>query len=120
MYSLISEEAFSQEWTKFSVDDLITEESRKALIELPDTDMAVLLSLGVEVEIFNKTFSLRINREYECARVDNIARLKEKARVLDIGDTIKVGFVPGNGSNVGKYFDIISKDSPLKEDQATS
>ena len=45
--------------------------------------------------------------EIECARVENLVRTKEKVSILDIGDEIKIVYIPGNSQPKGKYVDRI-------------
>lgn len=53
----------------------------------------------IGIDLWGSKFKLPIRRVYVCAKILNYKRIKEKLQVLDIGDSLKVTFVPGSGGN---------------------
>lgn len=63
--------------------------------------------VNVGLLIFEKPYNISIERIYKSVQIENLERLKEKARLGDIGDTIKVICVPGDYEDMISYVDIL-------------
>ena len=94
-------------WDKFDFSFVLTEEVRERICELEDVTYGLAYSAEATFSVFDTELKLPIIREIECARVENLVRAKEKVSILDIGDEIKIVYVPGNSQPKGKYVDRI-------------
>lgn len=109
LYNLIKGKNYG-ETEKIELKTKITEELRKRILEFTDMNYAIAYSGEVTFSFFNRNFTLPIIRKFECVKVKNLSRLKEKASILDIGDQIKIVYVPGGDKNKCSYTDsILSK-----------
>ena len=94
---------------EFSFD--LTEELRQSLSGLKNTDYILKYSAIDILTLFNQEFHLPITREIECVTLEEPNRLKKKLSVLDVGDQIKIMFIPGQNRNKCRYTDIISVEN---------
>ena len=92
---------------KTNRDLVLTEEVRERICELEDVTYGLAYSAEATFSVFDTELKLPIIREIECARVENLVRTKEKVSILDIGDEIKIVYIPGNSQPKGKYVDRI-------------
>ena len=72
-----------------------------------------LYTFTLEVELFNQKFSIPMKREIRAAKFQNLVHIKEKAKILDIGDIITIQFAPDmtNGNNT--YCDSLDNEAEL-------
>lgn len=110
IYDLLVD-GFHGETAKFDFEFELTEEVKKKIFELKNMDYAIAYSAEGTFSVFNQEFKLPIVREIECVRVDNLSRLKEKVSILDIGDRVKIVYVPGKNRDKCKYTDHIQTDA---------
>lgn len=96
---LICDGVCQSEWDELFCDLDIDEQMKKDLLHASNKEYRIQRDGTVKLDLWGKRFTLPISRIYFCAKIDNYEKLKQKLEVLDIGDTIKVKFVPGTGGN---------------------
>lgn len=62
------------------------------------------------MDIYGRKFNLSAIRRFDSVVYQNLERLKQKAIVLDVGDDIKISFLPGESEN-GTWQDSLNKES---------
>lgn len=63
----------------------------------------------VDVELFEQHFSFLMKREIRSAKFKDIKRVKQKIEVLDIGDLLKIDFVPDETDGANLYIDTLAQ-----------
>lgn len=107
VYEMIENGAYRGHWTSMEFSFRVSEEVKERISENTNAHYWLQYSFLTDIELFGEKFQLPIQRKVECAVVYDLEKLKAKAQVLDIGDTIKVKFIPGNGNETGKYIETI-------------
>ena len=95
---------------KFDFSFELCDENRPRLLSLTETDYVLGYSAEGTFSIFNQKLIVPIFREIECVKVENLGRLKEKIRILDNGDQVKIVYVPGTGKKTCDYVDRIKTE----------
>lgn len=98
---------FTGSWDKFDFKFVVSIETKERIMSLSDTAYTLAYSGKTAFYLFDQEFTIPIFREIEAAKVENLNCLKKKVEVLDIGDEIKVTYVPGVSGSKGKYIDKI-------------
>lgn len=94
--ALIRGDVCKAKWKTLSCDFEIDEKIKKASFDL---EYGFQHDANIEIDLWGSKFVLPIRRLYVCVKIDHPERLKQKLQVLDIGDVIKITFVPGSGGN---------------------
>jgi hypothetical protein len=94
-------------WRKFEFKYNLTEETKLRIEELTDQPYVLFYTGTVSFEIFDQIFTLPVIRKIPNAKVLNLEKTKRKSEVLDVGDEIKIQYVPKGEK--GEYIDQIYK-----------
>jgi len=86
-------------WSKLDFSLTLTEELKQRLAEVDDTKFTLSYVGNVTVAFYGKSYELSVVRTFDSVVYQDIERLKKKAEILDVGDTIKLVFLPGDGEN---------------------
>ena len=97
-------------WKKHDLKLILGEETSKRINEMKDESYALLISGDVSFSIFDADLSLPIQREIVGARVEGLDRLKQKLTLFDVGDEVKISFIPSDDQVEGIYIDRIKSD----------
>lgn len=87
------------EWSTFSCDFNIEEKIKETFLDPSNKEYKIQFDTTVELNLWGNKLLIPIRRLYICAKIENNKKLKQKIEVLDIGDSIKVTFIPGSGGN---------------------
>lgn len=87
------------DWNQLVCNLDIDEEIKKTFLSSPGKEYTIQRDGTIGIDLWGSKFKLPIRRVYVCAKILNYKRIKEKLQVLDIGDSLKVTFVPGSGGN---------------------
>ena len=98
---------FTGSWDKFDFKFIISQETKDRILSLIDTAYTLAYSGEGSFSLFEQEFTIPIFREIESAKIENLSHLKKKIEVLDVGDEIKVTYIPGVSGSKGKYIDKI-------------
>lgn len=98
---------FTGSWDKFDFKFIISQETKDRIMSLNETAYTLAYSGEGFFSLFEQEFTIPIFREIESAKVEDLSRLKKKIEVLDVGDEIKVTYIPGVSGSKGKYIDKI-------------
>lgn len=96
---------------KFDFSFSLTEKTRTKILEMKETNFVLAYSIEGSISLFNHEFEIPIIREIDCVRIDKLDHLKEKIRVLDVGDQVRMVYVPGEGREDCLYTDRINVES---------
>lgn len=75
----------------------LTKELKKRIVETDNTKFVLSYLGSITVPVYGKSYELSVIRTFDSVVYQDIEHLKKKADVLDIGDTIKLVFLPGDG-----------------------
>ena len=109
LYSLINGEECTGSWSKLDFSMALTEELKQRISESDDTKFALSYVGSINVSFYGKSYELSVIRTFDSVVYQDIERLKKKAEILDVGDTIKLVFLPGSKEN-GTWRDRINTD----------
>lgn len=97
--ALIRGEESTGGWSKLEFDLTLTEDLKQKIAESDNLKFTLSYVGSISVTLFDKAYELSAIRVFESVVYQNIERLKQKAAVLDVDDTIKLTFLPGDGEN---------------------
>lgn len=89
----------------------IEEGKRKELLALISAKHKLVFSTHIEVELFDKTLTIPLHREAPCVAVAEPEKILEKIKVLEVGDILKLTFVPGNSEKMIKLEDSLASEN---------
>ena len=107
--ALIEGEECIGNWTKLEFSMALTEELKERLLETKDTKFSLSYVGSVTMSFYGKSYELSAIRSFDSVVYQDIEKLKKKAEVLDVGDSIKLTFLPGEGES-GTWRDCINYD----------
>lgn len=97
--SLIDGKEVTGSWSKLEFSMTLTEELKQRIAEMDDTQFALSYVSNITVSFYGKSYELPAIRRFDSVVYQDIEHLKKKAEVLDIGDIIKMVFLPGDGDS---------------------
>lgn len=97
-------------WTKFEFVIPLTDKFRNIVSDSDNTPFSLSYVGSFSATIYGQTFELPAIRTFNSVKYLNLERLKQKVSVLDIGDDIKVSFVPGDGES-GTWTDVLHSET---------
>lgn len=97
--SLIDGKEITGSWSKLEFSMTLTEELKQRIAEMDDTQFALSYVSNITVSFYGKSYELPAIRRFDSVVYQDIEHLKKKAEVLDIGDIIKMVFLPGDGDS---------------------
>lgn len=95
--SLIDGKEVMGSWSKLEFSMTLTEELKQRIAEMDDTKFALSYVSSITVFLYGKSYDLPAIRRFDSVVYQDIEHFKKKAEVLDIGDIIKMVFLPGDG-----------------------
>lgn len=95
--SLINGKEVTGSWSKLELSMTLSEELKQRISEMNDTKFELSYVGHITAPLYGKSYELSVRRRFDCVVYQDIEHLKKKAEVLDIGDTIKMVFLPGDG-----------------------
>lgn len=97
--SLIDGKEVTGSWSKLEFSMTLTDELKQRIAEMDDTQFALSYVSNITVSFYGKSYELPAIRRFDSVVYQDIEHLKKKAEVLDIGDIIKMVFLPGDGDS---------------------
>ncbi len=97
--SLIDGKEVTGSWSKLEFSMTLTEELKQRIAEMDDTQFTLSYVSNITVSFYGKSYELPAIRRFDSVVYQDIEHLKKKAEVLDIGDIIKMVFLPGDGDS---------------------
>ena len=106
-------------WETHELKMIISNETSQKIKEMSDICYVFECEFDAVFSLFNKDLNLQIIRQIDCAKIDNLDRLKQKMTVLDEGDEVMITLIPGNDQKAGKYIERIKSDGVKSSTQHT-
>ncbi len=110
LYSLITSGSYMGQWSQMEFAFWATDDVRQKIEALTHDTYDVWYSHIAEVELFSTKLCIPIRRHMENATVLDLEKTKQKAKVLDKEDTLKLRYVPAHGEGADTYEDQIASD----------
>lgn len=95
--SLIDGKEVTGSWSKLEFSMTLTEELKQRISEMNDTKFELSYVGNITASLYGKLYELSARRKFDSVVYQDVERLKQKSEVLDIGDEIKMVFLPGDG-----------------------
>lgn len=95
MATLIKGDIRIASWEKLEDEISLTDDLKQKILSATEESFPLTYLGSISVSLYGKVYELPIIRTFSSAKYFELDRLKAKANVLDIGDKIKLVFVPG-------------------------
>lgn len=83
-------------WSKLDFNMKLTEELKSKILKIDDVPFSLSYVGSISFNVWNKVFDLPVIRSFDSVKYQDPEKLKLKSEVLDIGDDIKLSFLPYN------------------------
>jgi len=93
-------------WDKLELSLKLTDELRSKICMMDEEPFSLSYVSEVKVTIFGKVYEVSAVKIFESVRIADLKRLKKKAEVLDVEDSIKMCYLPGDGDS-GVWSDVM-------------
>lgn len=114
LYALINGDECKDECASFSIQLPVTEQLRQIILESNNKKSSLSYVGTIYVPIFNEMYEIAIIKTFESVVYDNLEKLKKLVELLDIGDEIKLKFLPYDGDKI-VWSDCIKPDDMDKQ-----
>lgn len=114
LYALINGDECKDECASFSIQLPVTEQLRQIILESNNKKSSLSYVGTIYVPIFNEMYEIAIIKTFESVVYDNLEKLKKLVELLDIGDEIKLKFLPYDGDKI-VWSDYIKPDDMDKQ-----
>ena len=101
------------EWSKFECELTLTDGLKQKIATSDNRKFSLSYVGSVTVKLFDKEFEISAIKILDSVMYQDIDKLKLKANILDVGDIIKLTFVPGEGAN-GTWRDKLNIEGVLE------
>jgi len=98
--TLISGGKFSGNWNSVEFSFELTEDFKNKIEEMDDSKYSISYVGSIDIPLYGEQYHMPVARTYEQVQINDIAKSKQKAAVLDVGDTIKVVYIPGESNGI--------------------
>jgi hypothetical protein len=98
MANLIRGEGYRGNWTGVSFDFILSDDLKNKIISTEESLYSSSYIAYSDILLYGEKYQFTIRRTYECGKIKNLERLKKKAEVLDVGDKIKMEYIPNDGT----------------------
>lgn len=86
-------------WSKFECELSLTDDLKQKIASSDHSQFSLSYVGIVTVRLFDKEYELSAVKTLDSVIYQDIVRLKQKADVMDVGDTIKLTFLPAEGES---------------------
>lgn len=107
MSELINGERYNGSWSKAEFSFELNEDLQKKIAEMEDSQYSISYVGSIDIPLYGEQYHFPIKRTYERVKVNNLQKLKRKAEILDVGDIIKIEYLPGEENGIGSYADML-------------
>lgn len=108
--NLISGEEYHNNWSEASFSFTLSDSLKKKIIEINKSQYSISYVGSVAISLYEEQYQFSIRRTYEKVQIKNLERLKKKVEVLDVGDLIKIEYLPDEENGIGSYVDILNTE----------
>ncbi len=112
--ALIRGETNTVTWSSLAFNMLLSERLRTQIESWDDSKFCLTYVGTITVPIFEEKYELPVMRRHISVKPKELPKLKAKARALDIGEEIRVAFLPGEGTD-GIWEDYIYLGEPIAD-----
>lgn len=112
--TLISGEPCQCEWSALEGQLRVTQKLKDMAQDAENQSLCFLCNCDVNVSLFGKTYTLKVERAYTPLKIKNFDSLRKELSALDIDDPVKMEFVPDEESGVGTCVDKLC-DEPIEQ-----
>ena len=106
IYSMIQNGKYCGICANLVFSSALTEELRQSIYAIGEEVYTFSCDLGVRAELFGQELNFRIIRTFYSVRLDGFEKVKEKLKVLDNGDQLKLPFVSSDMNPEIHYSDM--------------
>lgn len=100
---------YQNKWTAFDFEFSVSDELRETILNTKNQVFSVAYGAETKFSLWNEEIVVNVVRVIKKARIKDLKRLKQKVRVLEIGDSIKLHLVAADKEN-SEYCDAICSE----------
>lgn len=97
-------------WANYTITIKIADETKDRIMGMGENTCALYYTGIVIVNVFGYEHKFMCKRRFASMKINEYEKLLKKLDVLDIGEKIKIMFVPEDGETSGEYFDQLITD----------
>ncbi len=97
--NLINGKKCTGSWTKLEFDVPLTVELREKIKETERMKFSLSYIGSISANLYGNEYNVQAIKQFESVVYQDVEKLKKKAEVLDVGDSIKIAFLPGEGDS---------------------
>lgn len=86
-------------WESLSCNFDVDKNNKDIFLNGSDMEYELQFDSNVQITLWEDEFVLPVRRQYACVKIDKREKLKQQLQISDIGDPIKITFVPGSEGN---------------------
>lgn len=99
LYRLINNEQVVSSWDALSLPVEVTEKLKNEIAKWDETPFSLAYVGSVDVPLWGEIFTVPIIRRFLALKPKDLSKIKRKAEILDVGDEIRLEFIPGEGAH---------------------
>ena len=112
LYELIKGDVNQVYWDKIEFTIELSENLRNNILSWEGNPYSLSYVGTIVIPLWGEKYEVPIIRRYVSVKPQDPEHLKEKAKVLDLGDQIKLVYLPGDGKK-GIWEDSMQKDTDV-------
>lgn len=98
--SLIRGEKCEGSWSEFTTDFIVTKKLKESIDAVDQAHEFCFMASGtVSITLSEQSYELPIKRTFPYVAIKNQDHVRKKIQVLDVGDPIKITYIPGKSGN---------------------
>lgn len=109
LHSLITGDEYIGAWSQLEISVPLTEDLKQRISDSDNSKFILSYVGNINVSFYGKSYELSVIRTFDSVIYKDLERLKKKAEVLDVRDTIKLVFIPDSEGN-GRWKDCINME----------
>ena len=110
IYDLIVSGEYRSSWSNMDFTFIATPTTREKIIEMTDDIYTLIYACPQKIVLFNQTIQLAIRRQINGAIIDDINKVKAKAKLLYDDETIKIRFIPKSSKRKSIFSDTLASE----------
>lgn len=96
-------------WKSCSFEMKLTSQNKEMLLK-EDNKPKIISYVGeITLSLFESEYTFKVKRTFEKAYINNLEKLKEKVKVLDEDDLLRIDFIPEKDGGEGNAIDSLEK-----------
>ncbi|MCI1959206.1 MAG: hypothetical protein LKJ25_06240 [Clostridia bacterium] len=110
MCDLINGEKIDLSWEECCFEITVSDNLKEKIFNGTQENFTISYDYYNNYILFNNNYNFNIMRTFKNCKYKNLFKLKQKIKLSDLGDIVKIIFIPGEKSGKGVGFDCLKRD----------